>query len=208
MAVSCLSCLLAAAAVNAVVPGPGMFLAVGRSARRGFRAGAMVTLGFGVAKAALIVAVWAVTTGIVILSDDGLSMLRQFGVGVLAVLALTLLFSAPSGPLAHAGPQTVRRARGWSGDFGGGVAAGLTSPANLVFLLALMPQFVDFAAIRPAGLAAVAAALVTITAIPMLGASALAARARQADLGWAQHLPRIGGAALLCFAAAAAFAVT
>ena len=205
MSVAALLALYAAAAVNAVVPGPGMMLAVGRSAARGFGAGAQVSLGMALATLLLMAVVWAMMAGAVVLSPDGITVLRAVGVAVLVGLALVMLFGAPAEVVARPGLMAGRLAAGrlgagHLGDVAGGLATGLSSPVHLVFLLALLPQFVDLAAAGPRDLFAVAAGVLVITTVPMLLASALGAHSGRLGLGWSRHVTRASGVALLGFA--------
>ena len=129
--------LLAAASLNAVVPGPGMLLAIGRSAANGIGAGIQVSIGMALATLVLIAVVWAVMAGMLILTDGGLALLRTLGIGVIVILALMLLFGRGSEAVAEPGLRAGRLARPQLGHLGGGLATGLTSPAHLIFLLAL-----------------------------------------------------------------------
>jgi threonine/homoserine/homoserine lactone efflux protein len=198
--------LVAAAAANSVVPGPGMLLAVGRSAACGFRAGVLVSLGMALATLVLILLVWAVMAGALLISNGGLAVLRIVGVGVLTLLALALLVGTPVSTVASPGLGAGRVARLWLGDVGGGFATGLTSPVHLIFLLALLPQFIDLARLSYFDLALISAVIVLITTIPMLAASALGAASDRFGFGWARYLQRCSGLALLAFAGVAAMA--
>jgi homoserine/homoserine lactone efflux protein len=199
--------LLAAITINSVVPGPGMMLAVGRSATRGIGAGIQISFGMALATLILIAVVWAVMAGALVLSEGGLTVLRHAGIAVLALLAMVLLFGTPVTAGAAPGLQAGRMVRGWLGDFGGGVATGLTSPVHLVFLLALLPQFVDFTTLALLDLVLITVAILVITTIPMLGASALGAYTGRLGFGWARHVQRGSGVALLGFAAFSAAAL-
>lgn len=180
--------LLAATAVNAVIPGPGMMLALGRSAARGFGAGVRVSLGMALAMLALIAVVWAVIAGTVSLSENGLFVLRILGIGVLIGLAWVLLFGPCAEAVASPGLCAGQSARGWLGDLGGGLAIGLSSPVRLFFLLALLPQFVDLAAASPSDLVMVTIAILVITTIPLVAVSALGAHPGRLGFGWAHRV--------------------
>jgi homoserine/homoserine lactone efflux protein len=195
--------LLAAKAVNSVVPGPGILLVVGVSAVRGFGAGVWVTLGMAIGTLVLLGVVWAVMAGTMVLSENGLDLLRLAGVAVLLGLALLLLFGTPVDRVAAPGLQAGRFGRRWLGDCGGGFLAALTSPVHLVFMLALLPQFVPFQEVSQAEIALITAALVVMTSIPMLAAAAFGAGTGRLGLGWARHVQRGSGVALLGFAAMA-----
>ncbi len=199
--------LLAATAVNSVVPGPGMLLVVGVSAARGFGAGVWVTLGMAIGTLALLGVVWAVMAGTMVLSESGLGLLRVAGVAVLLGLALLLLlFGTPVDRVAAPGLEAGRFGRRWLGDVGGGLLTALTSPVHLVFMLALLPQFVPFQDVSQAEIALITAALVVMTTTPMLAASALGAGTERLGFGWARHVQRGSGVALLAFAGVAVVA--
>jgi threonine/homoserine/homoserine lactone efflux protein len=83
----------------------------------------------------------------------------------------------------------------------------VTSPVHVVFLLALLPQFVDFAAASVPELVCVTAAILVITTIPMLTVSALGARSGRLGFGWARRVTRLSGFALLGLAAFSAVAL-
>lgn len=196
--------LLAATAVNAVVPGPGMLLTVGLSAARGFAAGVRVTLGFLLGQLVTLGLAWSVMAGVMALSDQGLTMLRHAGVAVLLGLALLLLFGTPIDRVAAPGLAAGRAGRRWLGDLGGGLLTALTSPVHLVFMLALLPQFVPLATVSRPELALVTAALMAVTTVPMLAAAGLGAGTGRLGFGWARHVQRGSAVALMGFAAMAA----
>lgn len=151
--------LLLAAAINAVIPGPGMVLAIARAASDGLAAGVKVTLGMILATLVVMCAVWAVFFGLIHLSDSALKVLRVVGVIALALIALSLLKPVPHQTTARAPIPTriplrrrvLRLAQ--MGDLTGGLLTGLTSPVHLLFMLALVPQFVDMTRATPALLA-------------------------------------------------------
>jgi threonine/homoserine/homoserine lactone efflux protein len=155
----------------------------------------------------VIALVWAVMAGLLSLTDRGLTVLRVVGLGVIGVLALMLLVGPGAEAVAGPGLRAAGLARGWLGDLGGGLATGLTSPVHVVFLLALLPQFVDFAAASITELACVTAAILVITTIPMLTVSALGARSGRLGFGWARRVTRLSGFALLGLAAFSAVAL-
>ena len=195
--------LLAATAMNSVVPGPGILMCVGISAARGFGTGVSVTLGMAIGTLVLQGVVWAVMAGTVVLSENGLDLLRMVGVALLLGLAFLLLFGTPVDRVAAPGLQAGRFGRRWLGNCGGGLLTALASPVHLVFMLALLPQFVPFQEVSQAEIALITAALVVMTSIPMLAAAAFGAGTGRLGLGWARHVQRGSGVALLGFAAMA-----
>ena len=186
-----------------------MMLAVGRSAARGIGAGVQVSLGMVLATLLVIALVWAVMAGAVIVSDAGLEVLRVAGILVLFALSLALLLGARAESVARPGLLAGRLAAGrlrgrLVGDVAAGLATGLSSPVHLVFLLALLPQFVDLSRAGPGELLVITGGILVITAIPMLIASALGARTGRLGHGWARRVTRASGVALLGFAALSA----
>lgn len=192
--------LFAAAAVNSVIPGPGMVLAMARAASDGFAAGAKVSLGMALATLLVMCTVWAVLAGLLQLSETALLILRLAGIVVILGFAGALLAPGPRrqvAPLPGTRRRMLRVAR--VGDVSGGVLTGLTSPVHLLFMLALVPQFVDLTTATPALLALITAGILAITTVPMLAVSLLAARSGRLGLGWATGVRRMGGVLLLGF---------
>jgi homoserine/homoserine lactone efflux protein len=193
--------LFAAAAVNSVIPGPGMVLAIARSITDGFVAGAKVSAGMVMATLLVMCTVWAVLAGLLHLSEQALQGLRLAGIVVILGFSISLLAPQPvrQAVLPPARARLVpRMAR--LGDVTGGVLTGLTSPVHLLFLLALVPQFVDPASAAPGLLVLITLGILLITAVPMLAVSLLAARSGRFGLGWALGVRRTGGVLLIGFA--------
>ena len=187
--------LLAASFVNAALPGPAIFFAIGRSARSGAAAGLRATVGMLIATLIVLAATLAVLRGLLLISPEGMSALRLFGASVLGVLAALLILGRP----ARSGQAPRGRAHGL-GDVAGGLVMGLTSPLHLVFLLAIVPQFVDVAAAGWIDLAAVGLGIVGVTAVPMVVVSLLGAGALLLSPRGALWITRAGGVAMLGFA--------
>ena len=195
--------LMAAAFINAALPGPGIFFAIGRSARSGAAAGLRATLGMLIATLIVQFATFSVLRGLLLITPEGMSAMRLFGASVLMMLAALLLLGRPARP----GQVPRSRAHGL-GDVAGGLAIGLTSPLHLVFLLAIVPQFVDVAAADWTDLAVVSLGIVGVTAVPMVVVSVLGAGALLLSPRGALWISRAGGVAMLGFAgviAASAF---
>ncbi len=189
--------LLAASFVNAALPGPGIFFAIGRSASAGTAAGLRATVGMLLATLILLLATFAVLRGLMLVSPEGISAMRWFGASVLAVLAALLILGRPARP----GQAPRSRAQGL-GDVAGGLVLGLTSPLHLVFLLAIVPQFIDVAAARGSDLAVVTLGILAITAVPMVAVSLMGAGALLVSPRGALWITRAGGVAMLGFAGA------
>ncbi len=178
-----------------------MVLAIARAASDGLAAGVKVTVGMILATLFVMCAVWAVLFGLIHLSDSALKVLRVVGVIVLALIALSLLKPVPHQTTARASiPTSIPlRRRVLMGDLTGGLLTGLTSPVHLLFILALVPQFVDMNRATPAQLALITGGILLITAIPMVAVSLISARSGRFGLRWALGVRRAGGLLLLGF---------
>lgn len=198
--------LFAAAALNAVVPGPGMVLAVSRSAAAGSSAGLWITLGMLLATLILMFVTWAVLFGVFSLSVVLFDYLELAGLALLAAIAVLLLRAGPV-PLTIAPPLAQPSGRRALGDLAGGLATGLSSPVHLLFLLAMLPQFVDIGRIETADVVLVTLGILLITAVPMVGVSFLAAGAGRLLPRYHRWISRVGGLAILGFAATIATGV-
>jgi threonine/homoserine/homoserine lactone efflux protein len=190
---SALLFLMTASAINTALPGPGIILTFTRSSR-GLAAGAAVSAGLLLSGLLLATAAVLILAGLMVISPDALAALRWIGFAVILWIALRLVL-APAA-VAATGPGQAS-----AGDLLAGFAIGITSPFNLVFLLAILPQFAP----ERLGVAS-AAALVTaylagkvavLTAVSVLGAAA-----GHAVLGGrrARLFQRLAGAALAGFA--------
>jgi threonine/homoserine/homoserine lactone efflux protein len=190
--------LMTASAVNMALPGPAILLTFTRATCRGLAAGAWVSAGILLSSLALATAALLILAGLMEVSDGALSVLRWVGLGVILWIAMRLLLA----PVAAAAsePGQVR-----TGDFLAGFALGATSPFNLVFLLALLPQFAPDR-LSPANASAMIAAVLLGALLILAAVSLLGAAAGQAVLGrtGASVLQRLAGATLAGFALAAA----
>ncbi len=184
--------LLTASAINMALPGPGIILTFTRSSCRGFAAGARVSSGLLLASFILAAAALLIVAGLMEISPNALAAMRLVGVAVILWIALQLVLAPAAAPSR---PTVQPRAS----DFLAGFALGVTSPFNLVFLLALVPQFVDLASATPALVMLVTAGILAITAVPMFAVSLLAARSGRLGLRWAMGVRRMGGVLLLGF---------
>ena len=188
-----LSALFLAALINAAIPGPVMFLVVARAAEGGLRGGAMTALGALGAVALLLAVVWAVMLGVMQLGPQAFAVLKVAGVAVLVLLGLRML-------TASSRPGAVRVRRRGLGDLATAAVLVLSNPVNLVFFLALLPQFVTVAAMTGPRMAFVGALVLVASAIPVMAAALIGiwqARIAPRSTLWAV---RAGGAAMLGFA--------
>ena len=201
--------LTAAAAANSAVPGPCLLVASSRAATEGAGSGLRVTLGVALSDAVLLAASWAMILGALTLSDGAAEVLRLGGLAVLVALALVMLSVRPgqvAGPVVGpvAGGPALGRLR--LGDGALGFALGLSSPLNLLFMFALLPQFVDLARPGPGCVLMASAAVLLGGALPLVLACLLASRVRLRRPETACRVTRACGAALLGIAGLALLA--
>lgn len=172
MELSALALLFAASFVNAAAPGPCMLLTFGRTVRAGPGAGVAVSLGVLSADLVLVATAFGVAAGMVALTPGGLGAMKWIGVALLCGLAAYCLRVAPAGP-------------GLPGrDGAAGFTVGLTSPYNLVFYLALLPQVMPT---EPTAASTLAMAVTTLSAIALAQAGAVALA-----VGWGAAAGRPG----------------
>lgn len=200
MTVTALLALFLASALNAALPGPCLLLTMNRAAAAGWRAGLAVALGIVAARGLLLALAGAVIAGLLTLRAPMLDGMKWAGIVVLVLLALRVLRRAAPLPCT---PLACDRARPAGGDGLAGFALAFSSPYNLVFYLALLPQVLPPAplsatAMATAGLAILAGGLAVQfgTVLLALGCARAGRRAGR----WAE---RLSAACLLLFAAAA-----
>jgi threonine/homoserine/homoserine lactone efflux protein len=184
--------LAGAAAANSAAPGPAILIAASRAATDGLTAGLRFTFGIAVADVLLIAASWAMIAGAMSLSDVALEALRLGGLALLTGLGVAML-AGPAG--AAGGLPSLGRLR--AGDGVLGLALGLSSPMNLLFMFALLPQFVDAERLDATSVA-LASGVVLIGGLgPFLAACILSARVLRTGPRMARRITRGCGAALL-----------
>lgn len=188
--------LFIASFVNAALPGPCMIATMGRTLRGGWRQGALVSLGVLAADTLLIAAAIAALVGVLRLSPAALTVMKWAGIAALLGLAVQCLR-----------PTRLRAASGPTG--GGclltGVTVGLSSPYNLVFFLALLPQIVTEAAPRGFFLG-LAAALLGGIFLAQAGAVLLSGACGRLGPGGGRWVDQATAALMIVLATAAALA--
>jgi threonine/homoserine/homoserine lactone efflux protein len=191
--------LVGAAAASAATPGPCILMTSSRTATDGLPSGLRVVLGISAAKLILLVCSWAMILGIMTLSDGAVESLRLGGLALLVALALTML-TAPARLVA--GPIIGTRRLG---DTMLGLVLGMSSPVSLLFVFALLPQFVDVQRLDATSVALASGAVLLGGALPFLAACIVATRAFRGRprIDW---INRACGATLLGFAGLAAVA--
>jgi threonine/homoserine/homoserine lactone efflux protein len=128
--------LFCATAINAALPGPCTILTASRSAVAGQASGVRITLGVLSANLVLVTITLVVMHGALTISDQAFGAMKWGGIAMLFAMAARMLLSKS----ANDGPATC--ASHSLSEIGAGLMVGLSSPYNLVFLLALLPQFV------------------------------------------------------------------
>lgn len=188
--------LFVASFVNAALPGPCMIATMGRTLRGGWRAGALVSLGVLAADTLLVAAAIAALLGVLSLSPAALTAMKWAGIAALLGLAVQCL-RAPK-------PRAAGGASG-RGCVLTGVTVGLSSPYNLVFYLALMPQILTGAA-PPGFLLGVAAALLGGILLAQAGAVLLSGACGRLGPGGGRRVDQATAALMVVLAMAAALA--
>ena len=128
---------LLAAIVIAVTPGPGAVISMSTGMRHGYRAALVAILGLQTALLAH-VAVVAVGLGTLLAaSETAFSLLKLIGAGYLVWLGLQK-WRAPPTPIDDKCPEPQR-----NGLFMQGLLVNLSNPKAIIFICALVPQFID-----------------------------------------------------------------
>ena len=187
--------LTGAAAASSAAPGPCILLASWRSATDGLVSGLRVTLGIAASKVMLLACSWSVIFGMLTVSEAAQDAFRWGGIALLLGLALMMLADRPA---ALAG---ARRPGRWHlGDSGLGLWVGLSSPMNVIFILALLPQFVELERLSASMVAQASAAVLVGGVTPLVVACLFSTRVLCSRPLALRYLTRLCGGAILCFA--------
>lgn len=188
--------LFSATAINAALPGPCTIFTARRSDVAGQAAGMRITAGVLLANLILATITLAVMHGALTVSDQAFGAMKWAGIAVLLALAVRMLWSR------SASDRSATCASHDLSEIGAGLMVGLSSPYNLVFLLALLPQFVP-AEMDIATVVAVVAAVLSGAAVGQLGAVTVGVCSRSALGRGARWLDRAGAVCLIGFAGTA-----
>ena len=190
--------LTGASALNMALPGPGVLLTFTRSSCQGLGAGLGVSAGFLLSSLILAAAAVLIIAGLMRLPQGILESVRWIGIVVILWIALRLVLAAGAG--ASAVP-----AERHGGDLLAGFALGITSPYNLLFLLALLPQFAPVP-LSALGAGALVAAYLLGQCLVLGAVSVLGAAVGRTAFGstGAPVVQRLAGATLAGFALLAA----
>lgn len=186
--------LAGVAAASAAAPGPCILLVASRAANRGLSSGLRVVLGISAGKSILLACSWAMILGTLTLPDAALEAMRLGGLVLLVALSLAMLNtkSAPQVAAPIGGRQRL-------GDTLLGLVLSLSSPLSLLFIFAILPQFVDIQRLDAAGVAVASGAILTGGVLPFLATCFFAARAFESVPHLAAPINRACGVGLLGF---------
>lgn len=161
---------LLAAILIAVTPGPGAVISMSTGIRYGYRAALLVIAGLQVALVAHIAIVAVGLGALLATSDAAFTLLKLIGAGYLVWLGIEK-WRAPV--VAIEGDQPVRPRHGL---FMQGLLVNLTNPKAIVFICALVPQFIDPARAQLPQYLIIAATLCATDIVVMSGYALAAVR--------------------------------
>jgi threonine/homoserine/homoserine lactone efflux protein len=195
-----LTALFVASTVNAAFPGPCMILTVGRTARGGLRSGLRVSVGVLLGDVVLVGLAVLAMLGTLTLGHRALSAMKWGGALVLLVIAARMLRAGPERPAG-----TARRTDKL-GDVVSGAMLGVSSPFNLVFMLALLPQFIPPDGMDAGVALLIAGGFLAGVLVAQAGATLVGAGSLRLVGGQGRWLDYAGAAALIGFAGIALLA--
>lgn len=156
-----------------VSPGPGAVAAMSAGAQHGFPRGYLATLGLVLGLWTQLLAVGVGLGALIATSSAAFSVVKWLGVAYLVMIGVQQ-WRAPAAPLTAAEPGAAVPAlralviRGWM--------VNAVNPKGTVFLLAVVPQFLDMSAPLAPQYLVIGATLAFTDAVVMGGYTALAAR--------------------------------
>jgi homoserine/homoserine lactone efflux protein len=172
---------LIAAVLIAITPGPGAVLSMSVGMRYGYRSALLAILGL---QAALLLQLMVVALGLGALlaaSETAFGLLKLAGAAYLIWLGVTKWRAPVDAVVVKSGDLPTR------GLFVQGLLVNLTNPKAIVFIGALVPQFIDPAQPVAAQYAVIAATLCT-TDLIVMSAYAVAALQMGRWLGEVRHI--------------------
>ena len=146
---------LAAAALIALSPGPGIFYVMARTLADGRAVGLASSLGTGIGGLAHVAAGAVGVSALMMASAEAFTVLKLAGAIYLVWLGIKTIRDAGAGVSVNAGNVTAWRA------LRDGIAVEAFNPKTAAFFLAFLPQFVD-PAIGPVWLQFLALGLVSV----------------------------------------------
>ena len=124
----------------AISPGPAVMFVMSQTARHGMRGGVAGALGIVSGHVFTFSAVALGLAAVLARFSEAVTAIRIVGALYLMYLGAKMLFSRPRAMSAESRNETAPRAR--HGIVLQGLAVQLTNPKNLLFVLALLPQFI------------------------------------------------------------------
>jgi threonine/homoserine/homoserine lactone efflux protein len=183
-----LAAFAAAAAVLAVLPGPGMLYVLARSLADGRRAGVRSSLGTAVGGLCHVLATAVGLSALLMTSAIAFSVVRYAGALYLVALGVRTLLARDAEPTPRAAPRAFRQ----------GVLTELMNPKTALFFLTFLPQFCQpengplVAQVLVLG--AVSVALNTsVDALVALAAGGISRRLRERPRMWRRQQVATGG---------------
>lgn len=162
-----------ASVVIAVSPGPGAVVCMSTGLRHGYRATLKMIAGLEAALLVQLAIVFAGLGALLAASTTAFSVMKFAGAGYLVWLGVQKWRAPVNGGAEQAADTTPSR-----GLFLQGLLVNLTNPKAIVFMAALVPQFIDPHAAQWAQFAIMSVTMVAVDTVVMSGYSLLAARFR------------------------------
>lgn len=187
--------VMSATVINAAIPGPCLVLIATRAALFGQRAGLRVSLGVAAAQLAYVFVVLGMLAFAWVISETAHTAMRVIGATVLVLLGIQMLRQAGRSGDDQRGPSPQP-----GGDFLVGLCIGLSSPFNLIFMFAVLPQFVSPQALLGPDLGILIAGIFVATMGPMVVTAWLGAGTRSFGYRYVPILTRIAASVLILFA--------
>lgn len=192
---SALLSVMSATAINSAMPGPCMVLIATRAALYGRQAGLRVSLGVAAAQLTYVFVALGMLALAWAISETAHAAMRVVGATVLVALGVQMFRQA-----ALTGDAQRMPSRRPGSDFLVGLCIGLSSPFNLIFMFAILPQFVSPQSLLRPDLGILIVGIFIATMGPMVATAWLGAGTRSFGHGYRPILSRIAASALILFA--------
>ncbi len=157
-----------------VAPGPGTLATVGRALTNGFAGTLSFILGIVAGDLAYLLFAIFGLSAIAALYGDAFTIIRWVGAAYLIYLGVRA-WTAPAVPLDERPIDAQRPFR----DFLGGLMLTLGNPKVILFYTAFLPTFLDLGALQTLDIAWVAAIVLSVLFLTMVGYAWAAARSRR-----------------------------
>jgi homoserine/homoserine lactone efflux protein len=167
----------AACWVISLSPGAGAIASMSSGLRYGFWRGYWNALGLQVALVAQIAIVAAGLGAVLATSEMAFSLIKWFGVAYLIYLGIKQWRALPSDMSEDAAPRAIGKPMALLTR---GFLVNISNPKALVFMLAILPQFIDPNAPLLTQYTIIAATMVTVDSVVMAGYTGLASRVLRA----------------------------